>query len=101
DWIQLSATEGVAERDEKIYASVDWSKAPSTGGTGRIVVSGAARSHEIEVAIRAAPSETVGYIENNGVVSIEAARYDRALAPEGMSWTTIPNLGRDGSAVTI
>ena len=45
------------------------------------------------------PVGATGFIECNGIVAIEAAHYVRQQAPDGLQWTTIPNLGRTLSGV--
>jgi hypothetical protein len=46
------------------------------------------------------PETLEGFVETNGYVSIEAAHYTRAIAPEGRHWLTIPDHGRTRSGVT-
>jgi hypothetical protein len=46
------------------------------------------------------PIGTHGYIEEDGIVAIEAPHYSRAVAAGGVDWKTIPNLGRTLGAVT-
>jgi hypothetical protein len=49
---------------------------------------------------RQLPRGAHGFIEEGGVVAVEAAHYSRAVARGGIGWRTIPNLGRTDSAVT-
>ena len=41
------------------------------------------------------------FVETNGYISIEAENFSTAVAKSPVSWMTIPNLGRAGSAVTL
>jgi hypothetical protein len=46
------------------------------------------------------PIGTHGFIEDNGIVAIEAPHYSNAVSANGIDWKTIPNLGRTLGAVT-
>jgi hypothetical protein len=101
DWINLSAEKGTIRFDEKVYVSINWQKAPKGRATGEIVISGADKQHTVNVPIRNDLPESFGFIENNGVVSIEAAHYTSLFNSDKIDWTVIPNLGRTHSAITV
>jgi len=101
DWIKLTKREGTIRFDEKIFVSIDWAKAPAGAGTGQIAVSGAGSDYIVTVPIRNEQPPLVGWVENGGVVAIEAAQFDRTSAAPDARWIVAPNLGRTGSAVTI
>lgn len=101
DWIKLSKEQGTIQTDEKVYVTIDWTKAPKGRATGEIIISGAGSEYSVEVPIRNDLPKESGFIENNGVVSIEAAHFDKAINTEDVKWITLPNLGRTGSSVTI
>jgi hypothetical protein len=42
---------------------------------------------------------THGFVEENGIIAIEAPHYARAVAASGLDWKTIANLGRTLGAV--
>ncbi|HBU78483.1 MAG TPA: hypothetical protein DEF18_10300 [Muricauda sp.] len=103
DWIQLSSGGGTIQYDEKIVVSIDWEKAPNGQDVGEIVIK-ADNSEEgttVSVPIRNDLSEDIkGFVENQGIVSIDAVNYHNAIESAEVSWQTIPNLGRTGSAIT-
>lgn len=101
-WIRFSRTSGTIQYDERAYVTIDWDNAPAGRSTGEIVIAGAGREHVVTVPIRnERPARVAGFVANEGVVSIEAADFDRELSADGVRWITVPNLGRTGSAVTI
>ena len=102
DWIQLSSEKGTIQYEEKIYVSVDWDRVPRGEEAGEIVLSGTnSRDFRIRVPVRTdLPEEARGFIENNGIVSIDAVNFQDASDTETISWEIVPNLGRTGSAVT-
>lgn len=101
DWIRLSQRAGTTLYADRIDVSIDWAKAPAGRSTGEIVVAGAGSEYTVTVPIRnERPAAVAGFVENNGVVVIDAARFDRTTAAGDARWITVPNLGRTGSAVT-
>jgi len=100
-WINLSAKKGELHYDQKIYVSIDWEIVPEGNVAGEIKLTGAGSEYRIKVPVRQELPETAGYVENNGVVSLTADRYDWAINTKAVSWITVPNLGRTGSAVTM
>ncbi|KAF2509412.1 glycosyhydrolase [Flavobacterium zhairuonense] len=42
-----------------------------------------------------------GFVEDNGYISIESKNYSKAINADGAKWTTIPNLGKTDSGVTL
>ena len=101
EWIQLTKRAGTIEFEEKVYVSIDWQKAPAGRSVGSLVLSGAGSSHTVSVPIRNEQPTVRGFVENGGVVAIEAARFDRVVNAADAGWIVVPNLGRTDSAVTI
>lgn len=101
DWIELSTQGGTIQYGEKVYVQINWEKAPLTNTSGEIVISGAGKEHVIEVPIRSQLPKVTGFVENNGVIAIEAPNYSNLKNSQKASWITVPNLGRTGSAITI
>jgi hypothetical protein len=101
-WVKLSSTEGSIQLDEKAFVNIDWSKVPQGQTTGHIVISGLGKQHRIEVPIRMNVPKCKGFIENDGVISIEASHFNRAVNKgDDVRWITVPNLGRTGDSVTV
>ncbi len=100
-WIKLSQTEGTTLYEEKVLVSIDWNNVPQGTAEGEIVINGGGQEFKIKVPLRMALSATTGFIENNGVISIDANHYSRKQDHEQVRWVEVPNLGRTGSSVTI
>ncbi len=101
DWIEISSTSGTIEYDEKVYISVDWDKVPEGTENGELLLSGSGRNVSIIVPLHTeVPNSVSGYIENDGIVSIDAPGYQNKKDANGISWEVIPNLGRTSSGVT-
>ncbi len=101
EWLKLSSEKGTVEYEEKVYVSIDWDKVPENQQEGEFSISGADQEITITVPLNTdVPSNAAGFIENNGIVSIEAANFQSKNETSGISWEVVPNLGRTASGVT-
>ena len=104
-WLRADVASGSVERDQRVWISVDWDKAPIGVDSAQITVTG---PDDARVAIKVPilnpatprPGKTNGFVETNGYVSIEAEHYTGAVAPKGREWKTIPGDSRTLSGVT-
>jgi hypothetical protein len=101
EWIKLSSKGGEIQYDEKVFVSIDWAKAPKGEATGELVISGADQEFRVKVPIRNDLPAASGFIENNGVVSIEAAHFSRNFDSNDIRWIVVPNMGRTNSSITV
>ncbi|MBN2013014.1 glycosyl hydrolase 115 family protein [candidate division KSB1 bacterium] len=100
-WIKLSSASGNVPYEERIFVSIDWNKAPKGKHEGIVNISAAGEHFSIKVPIHKISIKANGFIENNRVISINAANYCQAINADDMNWLTVPNMGRTNSAVTI
>jgi hypothetical protein len=113
DWLTVTPSQGTLDattKEVRVTVSVDWARLPS----------GAAITYPLTVPITVKTSlnETVTvnavvqnqtpadwapnrFVEANGVVSIEAAHFSRAVDKPPVSWKLLPDIGRTGSGMTI
>lgn len=101
EWIKLSSEKGIVQFDEKVFVSIDWTKAPKGQETGEIVISGAGQEFKVNVPVRNDLPDASGFVENNGVVSIEATKFTNKFDSENVRWIVIPNLGRTNSSISV
>ncbi|MEI6945680.1 glycosyl hydrolase 115 family protein [Paraflavisolibacter sp. H34] len=101
DWIRMSKDRGTVLYNEKVYVTIDWSKAPEGITNGTIVLSGAGKEYSISVPVRNNLPPASGFVENMGVVSIEAGHFTKKLDTKERHWTIVPNLGRTSSSITM
>lgn len=101
DWIKLSSVQGTIQYDEKISVSIDWPRAPKGQVTGELVISGSGQEFIVKLPLRNGLPPASGFVENNGVVSIEAVNFTRKMDSKNIHWTIVPNLGRTKSALTV
>jgi hypothetical protein len=105
-WIRLSATHGTINKDQRLWVSVDWGKAPKGSPSG-VVTLGGAGAVSVAVTVRVlnpeepARASLKGFVEADGYVSIEAAHYTKKIDTASARWEEIADYGRTLSSMTI
>ncbi len=105
-WIQLSATHGTVEKEQRLWVSVDWSKAPAGSADGSIQITGPG-TNSVTIKVNSfnppqpAQNSFDGFVEAGGVVSIEAEHFTRNVAANDVRWEKIPDYGRTLSSMAI
>ena len=79
-WIVLSAAKGSVAKDERLWVSIDWSKAPKGAATGSVkIAQGGSTAVTVKVEAFSAADVThdslTGFVEDDGIVSIEPEHY--------------------------
>lgn len=106
EWLELSETSGVFEKEKRLWVTVDWDRAP----TGADVVStitfrSGGKSHSVAVPVfnpaSPQPDEIDGFVESHGYVSMEAENFSRKTDKGGAGWEIVDGLGRSGDSVTV
>jgi hypothetical protein len=102
-WILVSATKGEVTNEQRVWISIDWSKIATNQSTGSVKFTGAGRDIGVNVtAFR--PTEVTrenlsGFVEADGVVSIEAEHFTAINNSGENKWVKIPNFGNTLSAM--
>jgi len=105
-WIVLSATRGTITKEERLWVSVDWAKAPEGTAVGTVKVARAG-GESVTVKVEAfRPTQVTresldGFAEGDGYVSIEAEHYSKNVPAGQVRWERIEDYGRTLSAMTI
>jgi len=105
-WIVASAAQGRIEKEQRIWVSIDWRKAPRGSSTGslRIARSG---GNEVTVKVKAfnprrpTRASLDGFVEADGYVSIEAGHYTNKIDAGAVRWEQIDDYGRTLSSMTV
>lgn len=105
-WLHIQSPEGTVNKEQRVWLSVDWSKAPVgkqrvpvtiTGLNGQKLVVYA----EVNKPAYPAAGQFKGFVESDSCIAMAASRYTKAVAAAPLQWQTIPNIGRTGDGVTI
>ncbi|WP_437276465.1 glycosyl hydrolase 115 family protein [Sorangium sp. So ce375] len=106
-WLNVYPSHGVVDKEVRATVRVDWVMAPTdltfpvevpitvSGSDGSTVVVTARVEDPRPIAWK--PNR---FIEANGVVSMEADHYSRAIGTDDVSWKLLPEIGRTGSGMT-
>lgn len=105
-WIMLSATRGTIEKEQRIWVSVDWDKAPVGPGSGTVKIAregGETVTVAVDLFHPAEPTRDSleGFVEAEGYVSIEAEHYSAKIDAGMVRWEQIDDYGLTGSSMTI
>jgi len=103
-WLRVTPAAGRIEQETRLAVSVDWSAVPVGVATATIKITGAGQSVNVQVPLDQRISTTTpthGFIEDDGVIAIEAEHYQRAVAAPGLEWKTLTDLGRTLGGVTV
>jgi hypothetical protein len=97
-WIILDAAQGEVAKDRRIWVGIDWSKIPRGATTGTVTLRGA--GGEVTVEIRTSnptevrPETLRGFVEGEGVVSIEPEHFSVNHDAGTNRWIKIEDYGR-------
>ncbi len=102
-WIKISKESGSTSTEERVWLSVDWSKFPdSTKEKALLKLNVNDSSLDLQVIAQKVEynnHESALFVEDNGVVSIEAEHYSDIKGSNDKSWKTIAGLGRESDAI--
>jgi len=96
-WIALDTARGKVTQDSRVWVSIDWSQVPSGSAAGEVTVSGAERQVTVKVQAfnpKEPASEFRGFVESEGVVSMEAEHFTANQAAGDRRWLRIEDYGR-------
>ncbi len=103
-WVVISPSRGTVAAETRVAVSIDWKRAPV--GVERIpirIVGPRDTTVVVQATVEnhASPSRDsiAGFVEGDGYVSMAAEHFTRAVAANGISWLSVPDLGRTGSAM--
>ena len=106
EWIKIDPASGDLNNDTRIQVSIDWTKVPAGQDvSGEIVITSGSETRKVRVPVfdpaSPRPADLEGFVESNGVVSIEAELFTRKIDRNGAAWQIIPGLGRTGDSVSV
>lgn len=101
--IIISKTAGLTKTEERIWVSINWDLVPENA-TVNPVIKFQLNDKVYPVLVEAKKIKTESgsekiFVEDNGIVSIEAENYTSIKNNQEYSWKLIKNLGRQGDAM--
>jgi len=102
-WIIAGAARGVADADQRVAVSVDWSQMAPGTHRGTVTVRGAGAEAVVRVEAEARPEPTRetldGFAESDGSVAIEAEHFTGCTVAGSKHWERIADYGRTVSGM--
>lgn len=93
-WVQLSWAAGTITDDKTVQVSIDWSHVPQGAAEAAIRVSAEDGSDaSIKLRVLPIPEGALGFVEDAGTVTIDAAHTTSRASANGVAWQTIPGFG--------
>ncbi len=108
DWLQITPSEGTLDAAtpelRAVVAVTDWGDVPAGATELTLTVTNLTDGTSVDIAAvvenpEASPADGA-YVESNGYVSMEAAKYSRSVEVADIAWAPIPDIGRTGSGMT-
>jgi Glycosyl hydrolase family 115/Gylcosyl hydrolase family 115 C-terminal domain len=105
-WIMVSPEHAPVAKDQRLWVTIDWDKAPSGTSEGTVIIEGSdGQTAKVPITLfspqQPSRSSLHGFVEADGYVSIEAEHYTRKTDTAQASWQKIDDYGRTLSSMTI
>jgi hypothetical protein len=102
-WIVVSSAKGSVAKDQRLWISIDWSKAPKGAASGSVKIAQGDTAVRVKVDAVSAADVThntlTGFVEDGGVVSIEPEHYTGKTDAGDLKWIRVEDYGRTLSAM--
>ena len=93
-WIQLSSTAGKIRADTTLKITIDWGSAPVNDSAGSVTIEAEGQQPiVVHLRIQRPSFPSAGFVENAGVVAIEAEHFTSNRPAGGVTWQVIPGFG--------
>jgi hypothetical protein len=102
-WISVNELSGKIEKEKRLLVTIDWSKAHEGKSSGSIKITGA--GSEVMIGLTAfrpteiTPETLKGFVESEGVISIEAEHFTGKTDTGERRWIRIEDYGHTLSAM--
>ena len=105
-WLKAEPASGKVTKEQRVWLSADWSKVPEGRQEVELKIK---QSGGKEIAVKIPVFKPVqaelkgfkGFVESNGLVSIEAEHFSRNIPANSLKWAVIPGLGRTLSGMKV
>lgn len=99
-WIQLSSTGGKISTEERVWVSIDWSRVQGETNKASIQLNVGNSVYKVLVNTeKFEPQAGRLFVEDNGVIAIEAEHFNHSQNAGNHEWKMIQGLGRQNDAV--
>ncbi|MBF4493379.1 glycosyl hydrolase 115 family protein [Flavobacterium sp. MR2016-29] len=102
DWVVVSKLKGKIDQEKRILVNIDWKKVPKGDLKSQFTITANKQKFVVNVIAKNIELTGIkGFVESNGIIAIDAQNYSKAIDGNLIKWTTIPNIGKTASGVTL
>ncbi|MBF4507892.1 glycosyl hydrolase 115 family protein [Flavobacterium sp. JLP] len=102
DWVVVSKLKGKIDEEERILVDIDWKKVPKGDLKSQFTITAYKQKFVVNVIAKNIKLTGIeGFVESNGIIAIDAQNYSKAIDGNLIKWTTILNIGKTASGVTL
>lgn len=95
-----SGSLSTASPERRVELSVDWDKATTGNVTVTLTGGGTTLTLNVPITVRMVPDGFKGFVEGDGVISIEAEHFTKNNEVNGAKWAGLPGYGKTLGAIT-
>jgi len=93
-WVRLSLQSGTISADTTVTVGVDWDHVPSLPAEATVSVAPEGQpATPVKVHLLPIPPQARGFVENAGIVAIDAEHTSHRESANGVRWETLPGFG--------
>jgi hypothetical protein len=93
-WVRLSVQRATIAADVTVKVDIDWRRAPQAPAGATVAIAPEDQQMvSFEVRLLPVPGKARGFVENSGVVTIDAGHFSRNNATNGARWEVLPGFG--------
>ncbi len=104
EWIKVSKGSGSVSCEERLWVTIDWSKAKAGENVGEIAledVTGKVKSFKVSAMKYDMELQPKSYVEGSGFVTLEAELYSEKVDKNGATWNEVEKLGYCGNSMAV
>ena len=101
--LKVKPSSGIINKEQRIWVRVNWKKVkPGIHKVPITILDDSGNKFSINATIHSIKSsiKPIGFIENNGYISIQAENFSRIKNTSSIGWKVLPDHGKTSSAVT-
>jgi hypothetical protein len=104
-WISVDANGGKVGKEQRIHVSVDWKSVPIGTTNGLVTITSGTNPIPVKIIVfnpeTPSSGSFSGFVEADGVVSMEASHYTSKRDVSSASWKQIDGLGNTLAGMTV
>ena len=93
-WVHLNQQSGTISDDMTVRVTIDWDRVPNLPVEAAVTVASVGQpSVTVHLQLLSLPAGVHGFVENAGIVTIDAEHTNRNIPADDLRWETLPGFG--------